>query len=117
MSRKKFRLERRARRFWSRDPAHCCKCAPRFARGVLLWLDCHPCGSSADGDDANRVWKLGKRVLVSSSVHQGSIGGSRPIAISGETRGHSVQRETRCRSTQGLTHRLILTLEPSVSRT
>jgi hypothetical protein len=23
-------------------------------------------GSSADGDDANRVWKLGKRVLVSS---------------------------------------------------
>src|SRR3984893_17387630 len=34
----------------------------RFCSGCLpsLW------GSSADGDDANRVWKLGKRVLVSS---------------------------------------------------
>jgi hypothetical protein len=64
---KKLGLDRRARRFLSRDPAHCCKCAPRFAREVLLC----PClsslwGSSADGDNANRVWKLGKRVLVSS---------------------------------------------------
>ena len=44
-----------------------CKCAPRFAREVLL-LACLPSlwGSSADGDDANRVWKLGKRVLVFS---------------------------------------------------
>jgi len=66
MSRKNFGLDRRTRRFLSRDPAHCCKCA-RFAGEVLLWLVCHPCGdSSADGDDANRVWKLGKRVLVSS---------------------------------------------------
>src|SRR4029077_4022099 len=65
-SRKKLRLDRRARRFWSRDPAHWCECATRFAREVLLWLVCHPCGSCADGDDANRVWRLGKRVLVSS---------------------------------------------------
>ncbi len=34
--------------------------------------------------------KVGKRVPGVIRVHHGSIGGSRPIAISGETRGHSV---------------------------
>src|SRR6266481_5211979 len=49
--------------------------------------------------------------------NHGSIGGSWPIAISGSPRGHSVRTVTRCRSTQGRTSYLILTLEPSVSRT
>jgi hypothetical protein len=31
---------------------------PDSLERVLLWLVCHPCGSSADGDDASRVWKL-----------------------------------------------------------
>src|ERR1700682_1188248 len=44
MSRKNLSLDRRTRRFLSRDPAHCCKCAPRLAREVLLWVVCHPCG-------------------------------------------------------------------------
>ncbi len=44
-----------------------CKRAPRFAREVLLWLFAIPVVVHlTDGDDANRVWKLGKRVLVSS---------------------------------------------------
>src|SRR6266849_4282618 len=102
---KKLRLDRRREDFVSRRPAHCCKCAPRFDREVLLWLVCDSLwGSFADGDNANRVWKLWQARPGVSSVHHGSIGGSRPIAISGETRGHSVKRETRCRSTQGLTH-------------
>jgi hypothetical protein len=38
------------------------------------------------------------------------------MAISGSPRGHSVITVTRCRSTQGRTSYLILTLEPSISR-
>ena len=54
-------------RVFSRSSPLVCKSASRFAREVWA-LTCWPSlwGSSADGDDANRVWKLGKRVLVSS---------------------------------------------------
>ena len=67
MSRKKFRLDRRARRVLSRRPAHCCKYAPRFAREVLLWFVFHPCGVpllrvTTPVESGN----IGKRVLVSS---------------------------------------------------
>ena len=46
----------------------------------------------------SETWQASPGVF---SVHHGSIGGSRPIAISGETRGHSVKWETRCRRTRG----------------
>ncbi len=56
-----------------------------------LWLVGHPCGVHLPMVTTPIVpGKVGKRVLVVFSVHHGSIGGSRPIAISGETRGHSV---------------------------
>jgi len=51
------------------------------------------------------------------SAHHGSIRGSRPIGISDYPRRHSVKTVTRCRSTCGPAHRLILTLESSASRT
>jgi hypothetical protein len=58
---------------------------------------------------------------VSTSVpgfgNHRSIGGSWPIAISDYPRGHSVRMVTRCRSTRGPADRLILALEPSISRT
>jgi hypothetical protein len=51
-------------------------CASRFARKVLLWLVGHSRGiSSADDDNADRVLKLGNRVLVSLSVLNRSDGG------------------------------------------
>ena len=50
----------------SRDPAHCCKCAPRFAREVLLWLVCDRCGVHVPMVTTPiESGKVGKRVLVS----------------------------------------------------
>ncbi|MGC2194356.1 MAG: hypothetical protein WA628_06750, partial [Terriglobales bacterium] len=52
--------------------------------GEVFALACLPSlwGSSADGDDANRVWKGWQASPGIFRVHHGSIGGSRPIAIS-----------------------------------
>lgn len=46
------------------------------------------------------------------STHHGPIRDSRPTAFLGYPRGHRVETETRCRSTQGLTTYSILSLEP-----
>ena len=88
---KKLRLDRRREDLFLEIQPTVCKSASRFEREVLA-LACWPSlwGSSADGDDANRAWKGWQASPRVFSVHHGSIGGSRPIAISGETRGHSV---------------------------
>src|SRR6266702_231186 len=119
MSRKKFSLDRRARRFClelqpnslfykkgcqeksspstggredfvsSSSPLHC-KSASRFAREVLL-LSCLPSCSfhRPGGYHANLFFRPGKRDGYLSGNHS-SIGGSWPIAISGYPRRHSV---------------------------
>jgi len=55
---KKLRLDRRREDLFLEIQPTVCKSASRFEREVLV-LACLPFlwGSSADGDDANRVWK------------------------------------------------------------
>src|SRR5882757_7321160 len=88
---------------------------PSIAREVLLWLALpfpwfHFLVVTAPS--ILETWQA-----IRFRGNHGSIRGSWPIAISGSPRGHSVITVTRCRSTQGRTSYLILTLEPSVSRT
>ena len=65
MSRKKFSLDRRPRRFCLEIQPTAVSVPPDSLERFCSGLFAIPVGSSADGDDANRVLKLGKRDLVS----------------------------------------------------
>jgi hypothetical protein len=58
VKKKKLRLDRRREDLFLDIQPTVCKSASRFEREVLV-VACLPSlwGSSADGDDANRVWK------------------------------------------------------------
>ena len=62
-------------------------------------------------DDALGFRRL-TSVVVARGGNHGPIRDSRPIAFWGCPRGHRVGPETRCRSTQSLNFRWILSLEP-----
>src|ERR1700745_4086254 len=83
----------------------------RFFSGLLsLSL-----GSFWSGDNVRRLLKLGKRFnSVATMVLSEARGLSLFLVLRG---GIACRTVTQCRSTQGRTTYLILTLEPSVSRT
>ncbi len=75
-------------------------CASRRGRFIVIG---HLVVDSAEAVQAYRIGK---------TANHGSIGDSRPTALFGYARGHSVVWETECHSTLRLSHNRILTLEP-----
>src|ERR1700756_2774188 len=74
-----------------------------------------PLVSFSSGDNVRRLLKLGKRFnSVATMVLSEARGLSLFLVLRG---GIACRTVTQCRSTQGRTTYLILTLEPSVSRT
>ncbi len=116
MSRKNFSIDRRPSELVSRYPAHCLYERPPDSLRDFALDDLPSLCSLPVATTPFESWRRSKRAWCVRGNH-GSIRGSRPIAISDYPRRHSVKMVTRCRSTCGPAHRLILTLESSASRT
>src|SRR5579859_2694651 len=89
-------------RFLSRDPAHC-----SFILLEKIGLLSILVSFSVDGDAAVESERAASETGCFRGNH-GSIRGSWPMAISGYPRGHNVIWVTRCQSTRGRSHGLML---------
>src|SRR4029077_13327931 len=115
MSTKILLLRPVAEKFLSRYPAHCLQMAFDHSRGSSLDCSSVPSVHFSSGDNVRRLLKLGKRFnSVATMVLSEARGLSLFLVLRG---GIACRTVTQCRSTQGRTTYLILTLEPSVSRT